>query len=242
VGRVCEFELDACGDGVVQGGIGEECDDGGTADGDGCSASCEIEVPCGNGTLDAGEQCDDGNDDSGDGCSETCALERLWFSEYVEGSSNNKALEIKNPLSSPIDLTGCSIQAAFNGSNAFGAPIALTATVPANDVLVVCNTGMNASVACDVRTNAQTMGFNGDDTLGLFCGTTLMDVIGQLGNTPGGGQWGSGLTSTADNTIRRKCSVTVGDTDPSDAFNPATEWTGFANDTFTGLGDPACAP
>ncbi|WP_437946518.1 hypothetical protein WME98_37470 [Sorangium sp. So ce296] len=33
----------ACGDGWVSAGAGEECDDGGTVDGDGCSASCVTE-------------------------------------------------------------------------------------------------------------------------------------------------------------------------------------------------------
>ena len=32
-----------CGDGNVDVGLGEECDDGNTADGDGCSANCTIE-------------------------------------------------------------------------------------------------------------------------------------------------------------------------------------------------------
>jgi cysteine-rich repeat protein len=37
--------LEACGDGVLQVGLGEECDDGNTVDGDGCSATCALE-PC----------------------------------------------------------------------------------------------------------------------------------------------------------------------------------------------------
>jgi cysteine-rich repeat protein len=56
---------------------GEECDDGNTADGDGCSASCTNEVTpvCGDGILQSGEECDDGNTADGDGCSATCATE-----------------------------------------------------------------------------------------------------------------------------------------------------------------------
>jgi cysteine-rich repeat protein len=64
-----------CGNGNVE--FPEECDDGNTADGDGCSSTCIIEyVPvCGNGILDDGEQCDDGNTVAGDGCSATCQTE-----------------------------------------------------------------------------------------------------------------------------------------------------------------------
>ena len=62
-----------CGDGTLD--AGEECDDGNTVDGDGCSAVCTIEPFCGDGTLDAGEQCDDGNNTDGDGCSAVCTIE-----------------------------------------------------------------------------------------------------------------------------------------------------------------------
>jgi cysteine-rich repeat protein len=66
----------ACGDGVLD--SGEQCDDGNTVSGDGCSATCETEGPpnvCGDGTVGGSEQCDDGNTTSGDGCSATCSFE-----------------------------------------------------------------------------------------------------------------------------------------------------------------------
>ncbi|MFC1611019.1 proprotein convertase P-domain-containing protein [Myxococcota bacterium] len=79
-----------CGDGVVDHAAGEECDDGGNADGDGCSAHCIVEPDykcfgspsscwprCGDGVLDAedDEECDDDNLDAGDGCDATCMVE-----------------------------------------------------------------------------------------------------------------------------------------------------------------------
>ncbi|MEB2343506.1 MAG: DUF4215 domain-containing protein [Deltaproteobacteria bacterium] len=56
----------------------EECDDGNTASGDGCSAGCTTErVPaCGDAIVDPGEQCDDGNAAAGDGCRADCSVER----------------------------------------------------------------------------------------------------------------------------------------------------------------------
>lgn len=54
---------------------GEECDDGNTTGGDGCSASCTAEV-CGDGVMLGPETCDDGGTAAGDGCSETCQIER----------------------------------------------------------------------------------------------------------------------------------------------------------------------
>jgi MYXO-CTERM domain-containing protein len=54
-----------------------DCDDGNTMAGDGCSATCRVEVPpaCGDGTRDRGEECDDGNTRSGDGCDDGCFFE-----------------------------------------------------------------------------------------------------------------------------------------------------------------------
>jgi cysteine-rich repeat protein len=64
----------ACGNGILQ--TGEQCDDGNTTTGDGCSSTCTLGIPvCGNGILQAGEACDDHNKTSGDGCSATCTLE-----------------------------------------------------------------------------------------------------------------------------------------------------------------------
>ena len=66
-------------------------------------------------------------------------------------------------------------------------------------------------------------------------------MIGQIGFDPGT-EWGTGLTSTADNTLRRKASVEAGDANGSDAFDPSVEWDGFAVDTFDGLGTHAATP
>jgi cysteine-rich repeat protein len=59
-----------CGDGVQAGE--EECDDGNTEPGDGCTASCTV---CGNTVVTAPESCDDGNTDVDDNCPEDCRIE-----------------------------------------------------------------------------------------------------------------------------------------------------------------------
>ena len=64
-----------CGDGILE--PGEQCDDGDSDDGDGCSAACIIEPDpsCGNGILEQGEECDDGNNTDGDDCDSNCLKE-----------------------------------------------------------------------------------------------------------------------------------------------------------------------
>lgn len=63
-----------CGDGVLDYLENEECDDGGTLAGDGCSGTC-LHENCGDGTQDALEECDDANNQSGDGCTSRCLEE-----------------------------------------------------------------------------------------------------------------------------------------------------------------------
>ena len=103
-------------------------------------------------------------------------------------------------------------------------------------VVAAAAAGTAILAQADITTGASL--FNGDDAIVLRsggAGGTIVDSFGQIGVDPGT-EWGTGLTSTADNTLRRLGSVTAGDTDPTDAFDPATQWAGFATDTFDGLG------
>jgi fibro-slime domain-containing protein len=78
----------ACGDGVVN-EASEQCDDGNSLPGDGCSGACTIEpnytcppgggtctstIKCGDGVIEGPEVCDDGNTLDGDGCSADCSV------------------------------------------------------------------------------------------------------------------------------------------------------------------------
>ena len=77
----------SCGNSAVEGG--EQCDDGNTKSGDGCSATCQTEAgyqcatpgadciaaACGDGIVAGDEDCDDGNAKDSDGCSALCTFE-----------------------------------------------------------------------------------------------------------------------------------------------------------------------
>jgi uncharacterized protein len=156
----------------------------------------------------------------------------LFFSEYVEGSGLNKALEIYNGTTAPITLTGVyDVQMCFNGNAACTLTIPLVGSVASGDVFVVAN-----SAAVPQNDQVNTAGwFNGDDAVLLRKNGVVVDSIGQRGFDPGT-EWGTGLVSTADNTLRRKLSVEAGDTLETDVFDPAPQWDGFAQDTFDGLG------
>jgi hypothetical protein len=177
-------------------------------------------------------------DQAGAMTSTTSVTPTLFFSEYIEGSSNNKAVEIYNPTGVDVDLSNCAVRLYF-GVPTPGTTIPLSGTLAAKDVYVVCDNDSTASIlsVCDLPSPASF--FNGDDAVELICNGATLDVIGQIGSDPGT-EWGTGLTSTADNTLVRSCMVVAGDTNGADAFVPATEWTGYAVDTFTYLGSHTC--
>jgi uncharacterized protein len=161
----------------------------------------------------------------------------LFISEYIEGSSNNKAIEIYNGTGAAIDLAagGYKIQMYFNGAVTPGTPINLVGTVAAGDVFVLAHASANATILAQADQTSSVAWYNGDDVIVLLKGSTVLDVVGQIGFDPGT-EWGTGLTSTADNTLRRKSTICAGDTNGADVFDPSVEWDGYAVDTFGGLG------
>ncbi len=166
-----------------------------------------------------------------------CSTE-LFISEYVEGSSNNKAIEIVNVTGAPVDMTvgEYKLLVYFNGASTYTA-ISLNGTVASGDVFLVCNSSASFAGSCDQTSGS--VSFNGNDAVALAKGSTptLLDVIGQIDYDPGT-EWGTGLLSTADNTLQRISTVTAGDPEGEDDFVPqlSAEWNGFAMDTFSGLG------
>ncbi|MEV0715259.1 lamin tail domain-containing protein [Asanoa sp. NPDC050611] len=159
----------------------------------------------------------------------------LIISEYVEGSSNNKAVELYNGTGAAVDLAGYQLSVYFNGATTATFNTSLTGSVAAGDVFVFAHSGSVPAILAQADATTGSGLWNGDDAVVLSKGGAVVDSLGQVGVDPGT-EWGTGLASTADNTLRRKSTVEAGDTDPSDAFDPATQWDGFAQDTFDGLG------
>ena len=111
----------------------------------------------------------------------------LFISEYVESfKGNNKYVEIYNPTSESIDLSGYSLKMNTNGKKE-GEEIvwtslhnkAFTGTIEPGHVVVFANNQAVNYAGEVVKCSAMT--FNGDDAIGLFKGETLIDLMG----TPG---------------------------------------------------------
>ncbi len=165
----------------------------------------------------------------------------LIFSEYVEGNGNNKALELFNGTFAPIDLAASNylIQVYFNGSLTPGAStVALTGILPAGATHVIVHPNASTSLLAFASQTNGAVSYNGDDAVVLRrggAGGTVVDSIGVVGSDPGTG-WGTGTNTTMDHTLRRKASITTGDSDTGDTFDPVTQWDTFAVDTYNGLG------
>ncbi|WP_051517466.1 ExeM/NucH family extracellular endonuclease [Deinococcus phoenicis] len=151
----------------------------------------------------------------------------LYFSEYVEGSSNNKALEIYNPTAQAVNLADYTVELYANGGTTTTNTVTLSGTLAAGGTFVI----VNGSAVADLKARGQLVSnvtnFNGDDVPVLKKSGTVVDVIGQIGSAA---KWGENVT------LRRKATVKAGDPDGSDAFDRAAEWDVLTIDTFDGIG------
>ena len=171
------------------------------------------------------------------GVSAQAAASDLFISEYIEGSSDNKAIEVYNGTGAAVDLAAgsYSIQMFFNGNSSAGFTSNLTGVLADGDVFVLAHSSAAAAILAQADATSGAGFFNGDDAVVLRKSGVVIDVIGEVGFDPGS-QWGTGLTSTQDNTLVRKATICAGDPIGSDTFDPSVEWDGFAINTFTGLG------
>lgn len=172
-----------------------------------------------------------GNDDDGT----DSVTSPLFISEYIEGSSNNKAIELFNSGDQSIDLGAENyVLARYSNGGTTPSNIALQGTVDAGDVFVIAHSSAVAEVLDVADQITGSISHNGDDGYVLTRDGVVVDSFGQIGVDPGSA-WGRGDSSTANNTLRRNADV-MGDVIIDDAFDPALEWTGFGQDNFSDLG------
>lgn len=105
---------------------------------------------------------------------------KLFFSEYIEGSGNNKAIEIYNPTSVAVSLTGYQLVEYTNGSGTGSFKFLLNGIIAAGNVYVITKDTFQSAIT-DTATNVTLMTFNGNDVLALLNGADTIDRIGQVG-------------------------------------------------------------
>ena len=154
----------------------------------------------------------------------SAASNEIFFSEYIEGSSNNKAIEIANYTGQTVSLANYSIKLGPNGDD-FGTQTLTftTETIVDGDVYVIGNSQI-AICTSEVDISSKVTYFNGNDALGLFKNDVLIDIIGEENNSSYFG---------AEVTLQRKSTITS----PNTVFNKTGEWVqGSAVDDCTDLG------
>ncbi|MYL33902.1 hypothetical protein GLW05_09850 [Pontibacillus yanchengensis] len=173
----------------------------------------------------------------------------LIFSEYVEGSGYNKAIELYNGTGEPIDLSDYTVVSFTNGASqdpgdGYANELNLSGTLEDGEVYVIAHSDADQAILdqADVTGSSYFYEFNGDDAVVLFQNYdestrqgTVVDSIGKVGEDPGDG-WTENATSTKDSTLVRKETVLAGDTDVTDAYDPTDEWIALPKDTFSNLG------
>lgn len=160
----------------------------------------------------------------------------LIISEYVEGSGNNEALEFYNSGSQVLDLSAYRVEFYFNGASAAGRSIDLSGSLAPGKTFVLANGVADPALLALASQRVEGSWFNGNDAVLLRRrGGEILDSLGQVGFNPGT-TWGSGDVQTLDRSLVRKADIRDGDSDPSDAFDPAAQWLGYPRDTFANLG------
>ncbi|KGR76006.1 endonuclease [Ureibacillus sinduriensis] len=147
----------------------------------------------------------------------------LIISEYIEGSSFNKAIEIYNGTGAPVDLSNYTLELHVNGTEAVGATVTLSGVLESGDVYVVYHKDANDAIKSvgDLE-NSAVMNFNGNDPIILKKNGETIDSIGQIG---------SSADFAKDQTFVRKSAVHSGNA----SFNP-DEWDKLSKDDTTNLG------
>ncbi len=165
----------------------------------------------------------------------------LFFSEYVEGSSNNKYLEIFNGTGANVDLNDYQVLLFANGATTPNNTQNLTGILPSGSTIVLKNSGATIYQG-DAEVSSVT-NYNGNDAVALKKISTgsYVDIIGSIGEDK---YWSSGDHSTQNKTLVRKPTVIQGITEnPTEGFPTlVSEWDVYDIDYVEDLGKHTFAP
>src|SRR5690554_4526555 len=112
----------------------------------------------------------------------------LFISEYIEGSSFNKAIEIYNPTSNSISFSNYELQLFSNGSSSSSQVFTSSYSIPAYSTYTIIHNSADPIFQTIADTTSSSLAnFNGDDAIALIntgTGDTL-DIFGVIGVDPG---------------------------------------------------------
>ncbi|ABM01148.1 extracellular exonuclease ExeM [Shewanella amazonensis] len=147
----------------------------------------------------------------------------VMITEYVEGSSNNKAIELYNSGDAAVDLTGYTLARYKDGATTPSNMVALDGqSLAAKGIKVITHPSAVITLPAGTDTMTGDLYFNGTDAVALMKDGAIVDVVGAI---PTPKDWGLNVT------IARKTSALAAAT----VYNEA-DWETSAIDNFSGLG------
>lgn len=111
----------------------------------------------------------------------------LFFSEYIEGSSSNKAVEIYNPSGAAVNLSDYAVYLFSNGGTSSSQEDTLSGTLAPYGTFVIANSSADPAIQAVADITSNITFYNGDDAIILVKLSTAdtVDVIGEVGVDPG---------------------------------------------------------
>ena len=201
--------------------------------------------------YDATATVDDGS------CTYPAAMANLYFSEFAEGSSNNKYFEVYNPTSDTVYLSDYAYPSVSNAPSTVGVyeywnDFDAGAFIAPGDVYVVAHPSADPIILAEADETHPYLS-NGDDGYGLVYGSNpgspvdpvtggyvVLDFIGDWNGDPGSGWTVAGVANaTKDHTLVRKCDVVQGNIDwmlSAGTTSSDSEWEVYPQNDWTYLG------
>ncbi len=168
----------------------------------------------------------------------------LIISEYIEGSDDNKAIEIYNGTGDIIDLSGYELWTITDGGNWAEDTLILNGNLAYNDVYILSMTNADSVIQTVSDSISAFINWDGNDAVGLAKIQSdtiiLIDVIGTDGSDPGTGWDVAGVNNaTKGHTLVRVQDIIKGNTDWSSSAgtnSTDSEWIVLDMDHFNNLG------
>ncbi|WP_336167845.1 ExeM/NucH family extracellular endonuclease [Acinetobacter sp. 161(2023)] len=155
------------------------------------------------------------------------AYAQLMFSQYIDGNSNNKGLQVYNPDGTAVNLTDYQIKQFANGEATPNLTVTLQGTLSSKAKYLVGHSALKTTLGDQVNQVAN-LAFNGDDAIVLYYKGTAIDRFGKVGERPDGG-WGSTVKSSGNSFARKQTNNNVTNIDPATTFDLDSSWTAWSN-------------
>ena len=171
---------------------------------------------------------------------------KLIISEYVEGSSNNKAIELYNLDSNSVNMDGYVVKKASNGGGFTDATeLVLSGMIEGNGVYVIANDEAVAAILDVADTTSSVTWFNGDDAVGLFLNGVLVDIFGDPNDGSVKFEVAGVAGAALDHTLIRKPYIETANPNWSSSAGwdeESSEWVIYDQDYFADLGSHTAGP